>query len=127
MKSFRLNNDIWKVKFVSPHSDFLVDRTNRLTIGTTDPVTMSVYISDSLSYEMLRKVLIHEIGHCALISFNLLPILHKVVKPDYWISAEEWLCNFISDYGMIICNAANYVLLDDIIETVPREYERLIS
>lgn len=46
---------------------------------------------------------------------------------EYWISAEEWLCNFISDYGIIICNIANYVLLDDIIEIIPSEYERLIS
>ena len=76
---------------------------------------------------MLQRVLIHEISHCALISFDLLPYIHKIVKPQYWYEVEEWLCNFISDYGLSICNTANSVLFDDVLETILREFERLIS
>lgn len=127
MRTFQLNGDTWRIIFVNPDSDLLIDRTHCRTIGTTDPETMTVCISTGLSLDMLQRVLIHEISHCALISFDLLPYIHKIVKPQYWYEVEEWLCNFISDYGLSICNAANSVLFDDVLETILREFERLIS
>lgn len=46
------------------------------------------------------RVLIHEICHCVLYSYGLLYDIHKAVKKDYWILAEEWICNFLYDYGL---------------------------
>lgn len=40
------------------------------------------------------RVLIHKICHCVLYSYGLLYDIHKAVKKDYWILAEEWICNF---------------------------------
>ena len=84
----------------------LMDRTGTFTVATTDPITRTVYLSSDLHDGMLVKVLIHELGHCAMISFNLIEDIHRMVKPEYWFEAEEWLCNFLSDYGFKIFSIA---------------------
>lgn len=47
-----------------------------------------------------------------MISFGLLKAIHRMVKPEYWIDAEEWVCNFIADYGYGIFQIADYILSD---------------
>lgn len=49
---------------------------------------------------MDARVLTHEICHCVLYSYGLLYDIHTAVKKDYWILAEEWVCNFLYDYGL---------------------------
>ena len=107
---FKLGNDIWQIKLVEANDPILIDRTGVLTLGVTDPYSKSVYISNQLSQEMMVRVLIHEIGHCAIVSFNLLPAIHRLAKKRYWVEAEEWVCNFIADYGLAIFKAAYSVL-----------------
>jgi len=87
--------------FVSPISEKLVDRTGILTLGTTDPNTATVYLSSELYGELLRKVLIHELSHCVMVSYGC---------PQMSFDAEEWVCNFIIDYGTYITNLANELL-----------------
>lgn len=107
-----MNDILWRVIFVDPFSPMLVDRTNRLTVATTDPRIQVVCISWNLRGSFLTRVLVHELGHCAMISFGLLKAIHKMVKPEYWIDAEEWVCNFIADYGYGIFQIADYILSD---------------
>lgn len=57
----------------------------------------AVQSSNALWY---ARVLTHEICHCVLYSYGLLYDIHKAVKKDYWILAEEWVCNFLYDYGL---------------------------
>lgn len=127
MDSFYMNGYLWKVIFVDPNSDLLVDRTNTLRIATTDPVTYCVYLSNALEGELLNKVLIHELGHCTMVSFNLLEDIHRMVKRKYWIEAEEWVCNFIADYGFRIFSVAYSILGEDAWLFVPYELERLVA
>lgn len=127
MDSFLLNGYLWRVKFVDPNSSYLVDRTGTLTVATTDPTTGYIYLARNLQGDFLKRVLIHEIGHCALFSFNLLEDIHNFVEPAYWIEAEEWVCNFIADYGWKIFNAAYTVLGDRALVFVPYELERIIT
>lgn len=54
----------------------LMDRTGTHTVATTDPIIRTVYLSSDLHDGMLVKVLIHELGHCAMISFNLIEDIH---------------------------------------------------
>ena len=77
------------IAFVNPGSAKLVDRTGTSTLATTDPTVMRIYISDNLSGQELETVLIHELGHAALFSYGLLPDIHKAVKRQYWMEAEE--------------------------------------
>lgn len=124
IKQFRLCGDIWNVKFVGPHDPILIDRQNILTIGVTDPATMTIYLSDRLRGELLNRVFIHELGHATLFSSGLIADIHRMVKKNYWIEAEEWVCNFIADYGREIFGAAYAVLGDQAIYIVPKQIEK---
>lgn len=50
-----------------------------------------------------------------------------MVRPEYWIEAEEWVCNFIADYGMMIFESLYHVLGDDALRYLPYELSRLIA
>lgn len=99
---FELNNDIWHVFVVDPDSDLLVDRTNTRTVATTDPATYSIYLSSNLGGDLLVRVLIHEISHCILVSYDLLGRIHRMTKKRYWIEMEELICNVVANYVMEI-------------------------
>ena len=122
-----MNGYLWHVYFVDPDDPILVDRTGTLTVATTDPTTLSVYISNDLSKDFRFHVLIHELGHCALFSFDLIDDIHRAVYPSNWVEAEEWVCNFIADYGLRIFRIAYDVLGDEAIDIVPHEVERMIA
>lgn len=122
-----MNGYLWRVYLVEPYNPILVDRTGNLTVATTDPRTLCVYISRELDGMMLTRVLIHELGHCAIFSFDLLDDIHRMVYPEHWFEAEEWICNFIADYGMKIFSIAYNILGDRAIDVVPREVERMIA
>lgn len=127
MDHFYMNGYLWRVYFVDPDSDLLVDRTDTKTIATTDPETYCIYLSNVLRGDLLNKVLIHELGHCTMISFHLLDDIHRMVKRRYWMEAEEWVCNFIADYGLRIFSAAYRILGDEAWIFVPYELERLVA
>lgn len=127
MNTFYMNGYLWRVKFVDPSSDKLIDRTHTRTVATTDPRTMIVYISDEISGEFLVKVLIHELGHCAMISFGLIADIQTMVRPEYQYYAEEWICNFIADYGMLIYKSAYNIIGYDLLTYIPREIENIIA
>ena len=105
----------------------LMDRTGTHTVATTDPITRTIYLSSYLHDGMLVKVLIHELGHCAMISFNLIEDIHRMVKPEYWLEAEEWLCNFLSDYGLKIFSIAYSILGEEAFDYVLYRFERMIA
>lgn len=127
MDHFYMNGYLWKVYFVDPDSDLLVDRTDTKTIATTDPETYCIYLSNALRGDLLNQVLIHELGHCTMISFHLLDDIHRMVKRRYWMEAEEWVCNFIADYGLRIFSTAYRILGDEAWIFVPYELERLVA
>lgn len=102
MRSFKMNGIDWFVTEVDSNSPLLIDRTGTQTIAVTDPAVHTVYIANNLTGEFRRKVLVHELCHCALVSYGLIQDIHKVVRPSDWIFAEEWICNLLADYGEII-------------------------
>jgi len=110
MREFRLNGDLWRVVEVSPRDPLLVDRTGRITVATTDPLRKMVYVARGLSTSFREKVIVHEIGHCAAVSFGLLTIISSVVPRSKQIAVEEWLCNYMVEIGPEIKRAAEEVL-----------------
>lgn len=124
---FRMNGVLWNVVIVDPSDPMLIDRTNTRTVGTTDPISHTIFMSSQLRGQAFTKVLIHELGHCAIFSFGLDDKIHEAVKPEYWIDAEEWLCNFIYDYGLHIFEAASRILGIEALNYLPRELEKLIA
>lgn len=128
MSTFVMNGYPWQVRITDPHDSKLVDRTNVLRVATTDPVDHVVYLSQSLKGDFLTRVLIHELAHCAMISFDLIEEIHKMVYPEYWIDAEEWVCNFIADFGLTILNTGHSILgnYEGAWMFVPQEIERML-
>lgn len=112
---------------VDSNAPELIDRTGKITVATTDPNNYTVYLSSALQGPFLIKVLLHELGHCAMISYGLLDYIHSAVYPERWIEAEEWLCNFISDYGFKIFSAAYKVVGDEAWKFVIPELEKFVA
>lgn len=121
---FVMNNYIWNVIFVDRSSPMLIDRTNTRTVATTDPQTFTVYLSNELQGDFLMRVFIHELGHCAMISFGYLDYVRKMVKPEYRIEMEEFICNILADYGLMIFSTAFKTLGYNAWKKIPEEMER---
>lgn len=127
MQGFVLNGIFWRVRTVRWDSRELVDRTGNLRLATTDPDSRVICLSDRLSGTLKARVLIHEMGHAIMVSYNLIPELHKMVRPEYWIEAEEWVCNFIADYGMTVYDRASKVLGHRALDCLPDAMSRLVA
>ena len=126
MTRFRMNGILWRIIFVDPESSMLIDRTGVKTVATTDPVTKCVYLADNLNGNFLTKVIIHELGHCTMISYGLLNDIRSMVDEDYWFDVEEWVCNFIADYGEMIFLTTRSILGKDALSFIPYILENVI-
>lgn len=102
-----MNGIIWGIQSVNPDNPVLIDRTGTRTLACTDPVLKRVYMSRELKGSKYVEVLLHELCHCVLVSYGLLDDIHKMVKPEYWIDAEEFICNIIAEYGIKILKTAD--------------------
>lgn len=128
MDSFLMNGYLWRVKWVSSNSLDLVDRTGKKRLATTDPRARHIYLSNELEGDSLKnRVLIHELSHAVMFSYGLLDRLHFYVRPEYWIEAEEWVCNFIADYGYLIFRITSDILGERAWLFIPYELERLVA
>ena len=129
MNSFYMNGYLWQVEYVEPDDPVLFDRTGTARVATTDPSFQKIYMLKTLQNNpaFLQRVLCHELGHATMISYNMLNEIHRMVKPKYWIEMEEWICNFIADYGLLIFQTAYSLLGDDAWNLVTSEIGRLFS
>ena len=127
MDGFHLNGIWWKVRFVNSSSEYLTDRTGNYRLATTDVRLHYIWIDAKLSGRLLVKVLLHELGHATMASYGLIDDLHRFVKKDYWVDAEEWICNLIADYGAMIFLSASNVLGDSIWDYIPKQIDSLLN
>ena len=97
----RLNGRVWKIFFVSPNDYRLIDRTGEFKFATTNSYTDEICLDRNLKEndKLLKTVLLHELGHASIFSYDLLSEIHHFVPEDRWIEAEEWICNFLADYS----------------------------
>lgn len=122
-----MNGDLWHVRFTSPQNPVLVDRTHTLTVAVTDPETMTIYLADNLYGGFLQKVLIHELSHAVMYSYDLVSEIHRMCKKKYWIPMEEFCANLIANYGSEVFGIAYSVLGNQAIHIVPYHLERMIA
>lgn len=127
LREFVMNGDLWKVRFTSPQNPVLVDRTHILTVAVTDPETMTIYLADNLYGGFLQKVLIHELSHAVMYSYDLVSEIHRMCKKKYWIPMEEFCANLIANYGSEVFGIAYSVLGNQAIHIVPYHLERMIA
>ena len=127
LRQFYMNGDLWRVRFVLPSDNVLIDRTGERTLAVSDYSTRIISIANNLYGELLNRVFIHELGHCVMFSYGLLPELHRMVKKQYWIEAEEWVCNFIADYSCFVIRTARDILGNQFTYVAPIGAERMIA
>ena len=127
LRQFYMNGDLWRVQFVSPQADVLIDRTGKRTLAVSDYSTMIISIANNIHGELLNRVFIHELGHCVMFSYGLLPELHRMVKKRYWVDAEEFLCNILADYGHFVIRTARDILGNQYTYVSPVGMERMIA
>lgn len=119
LKRFVMNGYLWNVRFTSPQDPILVDRTNTLTVGVTDPSTMTIYVADNLYGEFLTRVVLHELSHAMMYSFGYLKQIHAYCKRKYWVPMEELIANIIADRAKEIFERAYEIVGDEAIRFVP--------
>lgn len=124
---FAMGGYLWRIQFVESSSPMLVDRTGKLTVATTDPSTLTIFLSEELSGDFLMTVFIHELGHCALYSFGFLGMIHQWCKREYWIDMEEFICNFLADYGLKIFRTAYKTMGYEAWKLIPKELEKYVA
>lgn len=122
-----MNGDLWRVQFVPSQDDVLIDRTGSRTLGVSDYSTHIISIANNLHGELLNRVFIHELGHCVMFSYGLLTELHRMVKKRYWVDAEEFVCNILSDYGQFVIGTARDILGNQFTYVSPVGMERVIA
>ena len=96
---FQINGETWFIKFVRP--DCLIFRmpNDKYTIGVCEDKTKTIYLSNRLRGNLLKKVLCHELVHAAMFSYN--------VELD--LEQEELLANLIATYGEEIIQKTNEI------------------
>lgn len=119
MRSFLINNTLWKVVTVPFGSQYLKDRTGTYTVATTDPTTNCIYISDSLYGHFKKRVIAHELGHAVCVSYGLIDDIARCCYPDMRIEMEEMMCNFVADYGELIFEMTYKILGDEALVRLP--------
>lgn len=77
--------------------------------------------------DLLKRVVVHEIGRCIMHSYGLVDSLRRMVKRRYWVEAEEWVRNILAEYGELALSRAEKVLGSHGIVAVPQEMERLLA
>lgn len=125
--TFIMNGYFWRVLRVPPESPLLVDRTGRTCLATTDPKTQCIYLSEELEGSFLRTVLLHEMGHCVMISYGLILAIRAKLPKSLWVEAEEWCCNLIADYGEEIFSKADKILGDSTWRPISEKMMKVVN
>lgn len=96
---FLINNIYWKLAFVSPNYPLLRRVSGDYSIGACDNLTRTIYINETLTGKLLKKVLCHEITHAAMFSYNV----------NLTIEQEQLVADLISTYGDQIVYITNKI------------------
>lgn len=96
---FLINGIEWKLVYVAPNFPLLQRLSGEYTIGACDNLTRTIYINETLSGGLLRKVLCHQITHAAMFSYNV----------NLTVEQEELVADLISTYGEEIVEITNKI------------------
>lgn len=98
---FLINNIYWKLVFVEPNYPLLINYDGNYSIGACDNLTRTIYINNTLTGNLLKKVLCHQLTHAAMFSYGVLLSLQQ----------QELVANLISTYGDEIIYITNKIFM----------------
>ena len=89
-----INGDEWRVLLASPFHPELQRSDGSWTIGVCNNNNKTIYINETLSTFMSKKVLAHELTHAAMFSYGI----------ELNLEQEEILADLVATYGQeIVC------------------------
>lgn len=94
---FIINNEQWFVTYVPANDMMLLRPDGMYTVGVCDDMTKTIYLSEELYGDFLKKVLAHEITHAAMFSYNVYLTYEQ----------EELIADIIATFGEEIIQITN--------------------
>lgn len=94
---FIINGEQWKVVFVDPRHPALLKPNGDFAIGACDDFSKTIFLSNNLSGDFLKRVLCHEITHAIMFSYNITMPLQQ----------EELFAELMAAFGEEIVNITN--------------------
>ena len=98
---FVINGEYWKILFVAPNNVSLLKPNGDFAIGACDDYTKTIYLSNALYGDLMKKVLCHEITHAAMFSYNV----------SLSLAQEELIAELMATFGEEIIDITN-ILFD---------------
>lgn len=68
---FTINGELWHVEIVPPNYHLLQRPSGVFAIGVCDDMSRTIYISNEVQGDYLKKVLSHEITHAAMFAYDV--------------------------------------------------------
>lgn len=96
---FKINGVDWDIKRVSFNHPKVRRPNGEYTLGSCDEDTLTIYISEAVPYEKLKKVLCHELTHAAMFSYGVYMTIDQ----------EELIADLIATYGEEIIDVTNRI------------------
>lgn len=96
-----INNVYWKLAFVESNYPLLMRFDGSYAIGACDNLTRTIYINNSLTKDLLKKVLCHQLTHAAMFSYGI------ILSPEQ----QELVADLISTYGDEIIYITNKIFV----------------
>jgi hypothetical protein len=96
---FIINGEQWQVLFVPENYVALLKPNGDFSVGACDDYTKTIYLSNLLSGDYLKKVLAHEITHAAMFSYNV----------SLSLAQEELLADLMATFGEEIIDITNII------------------
>ena len=94
-----INGVRWRVRLVSPAHPLLLTPWKTHALGVCDKVTQPICVDETLSPQLLKEVLCHEIVHAFMLSYMI----------DLSYSEEELVAELMSQYGENILETTNII------------------
>ena len=96
---FIINGEQWRVLFVPENYVALLKPNGDFAAAACDDYTKTIYLSNLLSRDYLKKVLAHEVTHAAMFSYNV----------SLSLAQEELLAELMSTFGEEIVDITNII------------------
>lgn len=87
-----INNIVWNISFEPADSPKLKKHLGEFSVGACDLQNHCIYINENARGDFLKKILLHEITHAFIYSYDL--------SFDYL--KEEYIADFVASYGEAI-------------------------
>ena len=96
---FNINGINWDIKRVSFNHPSIRRIDNSVALASCDNTTKTIYLSETIPKDKLKKVLCHEITHAAMFSYGV----------DMSLEQEELIADLIATYGGEIIDVTNRI------------------